>query len=164
MNRFIVDFEDIKISGVKDDTSNSVDRNSVAGRIDNDFNNEQTTEVVNGGPGSGNFGHAGRPGMIGGSAPKDGSSPETVGIYVTGEEAKMDFDTIIKRRDMHQRLKKIRKIGDFNDEIIEEMRKLNFSEQEIEGWRAIILAKDITHIMGKNARQERQARMKYSPE
>ena len=60
MNRFIVDFEDIKISGAKDDTSNSLDRNSVAGGIDNDFNNEQTTEVVNGGPGSGNFGHSGQ--------------------------------------------------------------------------------------------------------
>lgn len=167
MNRFVLDDEDIIILGEKEtqnDTSNSVDRNSVSSGIDNNFNNEQTTEVVNGGPGSGNFGHAGRPGMIGGSAPREGSSPEVISIYTTGEEAKMDFDTIIKRRDMQQRLKKIRKIGDFNDEIKEEMRKLNFSEQEIEGWRAIILAKDITHIMGKNARQERQARIKDSPE
>lgn len=31
---------------VKDDTSNSLGRNSVSGGIDNDFNNGQTTETL----------------------------------------------------------------------------------------------------------------------
>lgn len=73
MNRFILDDEDIIILGEKEtqnDTSNSVDRNSVSSGVDNDFNNEQTTEVLNGGVGSGNFGHLGRPGVVGGSAPR----------------------------------------------------------------------------------------------
>lgn len=71
MNRFVLEDEDIIILGEKetqDDKSDSVDRNSVSGRVDNNFDNEQTTEVVNGGPGSGNFGHSGRPGLVGGSS------------------------------------------------------------------------------------------------
>ena len=87
MNRFVLDDEDIIILGEKEtqnDTSNSLDRNSVAGGIDNDFNNEQTTEVVNGGPGSGNFGHSGRPGEVGGSAPR-GSIAQPASRTVTAK-------------------------------------------------------------------------------
>lgn len=47
---------------------------------DEDFhivsNNEQTIEVENGGKGSGNFGHAGRPGLRGGSGEGKGSKSE----------------------------------------------------------------------------------------
>lgn len=45
------------------------------------------TETTKGGPGSGNFQHAGRPGKIGGSAPKDGAD----GI-ARGENPKSNYD------------------------------------------------------------------------
>lgn len=70
MNRFVLDDEDIIILGekeVKDDTSNSLGRNSVSGGVDNDFYNEPTPKNINGGKGSGNWGHVGRPGEVGGS-------------------------------------------------------------------------------------------------
>ena len=167
MNRFILEDKDIIILGEKeaeDVASNALDNNSPHGGNNSDRGGTETSKSLNGGPGSGNFGHAGRPGKVGGSAPTGSSSPEVITIIAEGVEKSMDFDTILKRRDLQQRLKKIRKIGNFNDEIIEEMRKLHFSEQEIEWWRAAILAKDITHIMGRNVRRERQARIKDSPE
>ena len=49
MNRFVLEDEDIIILGEKetqDDKSDSVDGNSVSGRIDNDFNNGQTTKTL----------------------------------------------------------------------------------------------------------------------
>lgn len=51
MNRFVLEDKDIIILGEKEtqnDTSDSMDRNSVSSGVDNDFNNEQTTEVLNG--------------------------------------------------------------------------------------------------------------------
>ena len=51
MNRFVLDDEDIIILGEKEtqnDTSDSVDRNSIAGGVNVNLNSEQTTEVLNG--------------------------------------------------------------------------------------------------------------------
>ena len=117
---------------------------------------------VNGGKGSGNFGHSGRPGLVGGSAPA-GTSP-AVAIYVTGEEAKMDFDTILQRRDLQQKLKRMRKIDDFNDDVVAEMKKLQFTDEEIERWRAMILAKEVVHIMDRDKRREKRAQISDSAE
>ena len=53
---------------VKNVTSDNLDNNSFDSGISGDFYNESTSKNVNGGPGSGNFGHSGRPGEVGGSS------------------------------------------------------------------------------------------------
>lgn len=108
-SRFTVEYEDLVIKKGQNDTSNSLDRNSVAGGIDNDFSNEQTTKSVNGGPGSGNFGHAGRPGEVGGSS-KDGQGAGLVDKYP-------------EVTDIAKRLAKKRPEGNLTDEYLDEVKK-----------------------------------------
>ena len=132
------------------------------GELYYDNDKSKNSLELNGGKGSGNFGHSGRPGLVGGSAPA-GTSP-AVAIYVTGEEAKMDFDTILQRRDLQQKLKRMRKIDDFNDDVVAEMKKLQFTDEEIERWRAMILAKEVVHIMDRDKRREKRAQISDSAE
>jgi len=57
----------------KDDTSDSLDIHSSDGGADGNRNDNQATKSINGGAGSGNFGHAGRPDLVGGSSPREAS-------------------------------------------------------------------------------------------
>lgn len=59
--------EFVDFDGENNDTSNNLDNDSLDNGVDNDFYNEPTSKSVNGGKGSGNFGHSGRPGLVGGS-------------------------------------------------------------------------------------------------
>ena len=53
--------------GEKDDTSNTLDNNSPYGGGNSDRGGTKASKSLNGGKGSGNFGHLGRPGLVGGS-------------------------------------------------------------------------------------------------
>lgn len=163
MNRFVLEDDDIIILGEKDATSGNLDNNSFNSGNNNIGSDEKAAKSLNGGPGSGNFGHAGRPGKVGGSAPTGSSSPEAITIIAGGVEKSMDFDTILKRRDLQQKLKKM-KLEDFTGEVEEEMKKLQFSKQEIDQWRGTLIAKEITKVMKKQDRQKRQEKIKSSPE
>ena len=59
-----------------------------------DLKNNNSLEL-NGGKGSGNFGHAGRPGLVGGSAPA-GNSPETDQFAWFDENKRKEMLAIIK--------------------------------------------------------------------
>lgn len=69
MNRFVLDDQDIIILGEKEnqDVESNSSNNSIRG-VANDSNDENTAKNLNGGPGSGDWGHAGRPGKVGGSS------------------------------------------------------------------------------------------------
>lgn len=79
-------------------TSNGVDNISNDSGCGSDRGNEQTTKELNGGKGSGNFGHAGRPGEIGGSAPQgsvSGSRGSRIGLgdIIEGKDSKGEWHT-----------------------------------------------------------------------
>lgn len=57
-------------------------------------------ENADGGPGSGNFGHGGRPGKIGGSAPSDESSGSTGG-QATAKSTEQKFKSMIEGEVVH---------------------------------------------------------------
>lgn len=113
MNRFVLEDEDIIILGEKenqDGTSNSMDTNSVVRGVIDDFNNEQTSKSINGGVGSGNFGHAGRPGEVGGSAPSGMTIPNPA-------------SRIIRESDYNK------------PEFIARLKELGWSDEQIEAGR-----------------------------
>ena len=56
------------LNGVEHGENNNLGGDSADSRVDGDHSNAPTAKSLNGGPGSGNFGHAGRPGEIGGSS------------------------------------------------------------------------------------------------
>lgn len=79
--------------GEKETQSNEDSHNSNSNTNDggsDGLHNEQTTKIVNGGPGSGNFGHEGRPGLVGGSG-KGGlaSSAMRTRRYMIGDTVKI---------------------------------------------------------------------------
>lgn len=78
---------------------------------------EKLEKLVNGGKGSGNFGHAGRPGEVGGSASGGG-------IVVSKEEIDPAIQDILSMEKTElEALKKWRARGDFDDEKYAKMRK-----------------------------------------
>lgn len=72
MNRFVVDYADLKITGKKKQT--------------------------NGGPGSGNFGHAGRPGKVGGSSSDSFSHAMRKTKFMVGDTVEVTLDDGSKKQ------------------------------------------------------------------
>ena len=61
---------------VKNDSSNNLGDDSSNSGDNSSGDTGEATKTINGGPGSGNFGHAGRPGEVGGSAPSGNVMPQ----------------------------------------------------------------------------------------
>lgn len=62
------------IKTVKPETQKQIYMEEFLGTLKKDYQSPHPDTVERGGPGSGNFGHAGRPGKVGGSASKDGNT------------------------------------------------------------------------------------------
>lgn len=126
-----------------------------------DLKNNNSLEL-NGGKGSGNFGHAGRPGLVGGSAPA-GSSAETDPFAWFDENKRKEMLAIIKKGDVVKRLRRIKKAEKL-EELIPEMREVGFSEEYIDSWRKRIKVIEKEHSEDVEKRRELRERAQKSPE
>lgn len=99
MNRFILEDKDILILGEEDGKSNNLDIDSLSSRSNSVGDNTEPTKSVNGGKGSGNFGHLGRPGEVGGSSSTGAIiSPMRKKAFMKGDivEATLDNGTKVQ--------------------------------------------------------------------
>ena len=123
-------FEDAKRKGYYEEDPHDYER--VDGRFDSDDEDEfdpdelyyflkgwqlKDEEHEDGGPGSGNFGHAGRPGELGGSAPGNGSRTAVNGSDITKSySGKTDLKSILKAQGFDG-LPKVVSKKDFDDAV-----------------------------------------------
>lgn len=167
-SKFVLKSEDIVILGEKenrDDTNNSVDFDNSDDRVASSGEVEQSTKSINGGPGSGNFGHSGRPGEVGGSAPRDMSvaNPEKIAKAEWFEEhrdflksrgytdaAIDEFIITSKRQELKKKAVKATTVKNF-DKIVEEMKAEGFYS---DAWWDTIGKPTREFLVGKEQRQK----------
>lgn len=139
-------------------TNNSLDNNSIAGGFDSNISGRQVQ--VNGGKGSGNFGHAGRPGKVGGSSPSESSSP----ALTDEQEAKVqEWTRTIKRGELIQKIRRLKKSDKF-EELVQEMLDAGFTRAHIDTWRDWVKKQEEKHQVETEKKRELRKRAQESPE
>ena len=143
-------------------TSDNLDNNSLGSGANHDWSNESTTKSVNGGPGSGNFGHAGRPGRVGGSAPV--GSVQTEYAWPTTPEERQKMLDRFRKDELVKKMRRMRTIASFDDAHIAAMQEAGFTDDQIQKWKEKILAKQLVNIEKSEKTKELRKRAKESPE
>lgn len=164
-SRFILENEDIVVLGESDDTSSSMGSNSPNGGNNSTRSDESTTKSINGGPGSGNFGHAGRPGEVGGSAPSGSSRPDyfDYSSYLSPEDRQKYLDRL-KKDELLSKTARMRSLKAFDEAHIEALREVGFTEEDIKRFKEKVLARQIVDAEKNDKRKELRQRAKDSPE
>lgn len=119
--------------------------------------NENTSELIskidkllNGGKGSGNFGHLGRPGKVGGSSSKGTSVSSDLSDYwntdLSPEEReaarKRLMDKWAKERAVREKYNRMRKLEKFTPEFEQELRDAGYKQESIDIMKARLAKKE----------------------
>lgn len=124
-----------------------------------DLKNNNSLEL-NGGKGSGNFGHAGRPGLVGGSSPSESSSS----TLTDEQEAKaQEWARTLRKGELIQKIRRLKKTDKF-DELVQEMLDLGFTQERIDSWRDWIKKQEEEHQVETEKKRELRKRAQESPE
>lgn len=113
--------------------------------------------LLNGGKGSGNFGHLGRPGKVGGSASKGEAHADLrddLANYLDRE----------KKNELIRKMRRMRTSKSFTPEHEQAMRDAGFSEDSIKAWKFKIGLKEIAYKDKQEHAKKLRERAKSSPE
>lgn len=114
-------------------------------------------KALNGGKGSGNFGHLGRPGKVGGSAPS-GSA------HASYEDSIRWYLDLEKKNELLKKMRRMQTLDRWDEAHEQAMRDAGFSEDGIKAWKAKIALKEVAYKDKKAKQKELRERAKNSPE
>ena len=122
--------------------------------------------TINGGAGSGNFGHLGRPGKVGGSAKSGTAHAETVIIGGSSSftEAANRYAEYLKKQKLITKMRRMRSMDKFDKAHEAEMLAAGFTEEDIKKWKIKIATKITIDEDKKKHAKELRERAKTSPE
>ena len=149
MNRFIVDFDNLIIK--HEETKKPIKQDTYR-VLEAKVNHLE--KLLNGGPGSGNFGHYGRPGKVGGSSPRDNADM----AFDLEEYLKYD-----KRRVLRARMRRMN-IDQFDKDFEKELADAGFTKDEVQQFRVIVAMTQAERDDKKAKQKELRARAKGSEE
>lgn len=122
--------------------------------------------TINGGAGSGNFGHLGRPGKVGGSAKSGAAHAETtiVGGSSSFTEAANRYAEYLKKKKLITKMRRMRSMDKFDKAHEAEMLAAGFTEEDIKKWKIKIATKITIDEDKRQHAKELRERAKTSPE
>lgn len=122
--------------------------------------------TINGGAGSGNFGHLGRPGKVGGSAASGTAHAETVVVGGSSSfaEAAKRYAEYLKKKKLITKMRRMRSMDKFDKTHEAEMLAAGFTEEDIKKWKIRIATKITADADKREHAKELRERAKTSPE